>query len=60
MMMIFEGFKYTFENQAAPIPMLRNQALDIANSIVPLKHTIMRHAMGLAGDLPEFAKANIA
>ena len=56
MMMTVEGFKYAFENQASLIPMLRNKALDFANSIVPLKHTIMRHAMGLSGDLPELAK----
>ena len=60
MMMIFEGFKYAFENQSSPLPLLRNQALDVANSIVPLKHTIMRHAMGLAGDLPDLAKGNFA
>ena len=60
MMMIFEGFKYAFENQSSPLPQVRNQALDLANSIVPLKHTIMRHAMGLAGDLPELAKRKVA
>ncbi len=58
MMMTVEGFKYTFENQSSPIPVLRNRALDLANSIVPLKHIIMRHAMGLSGDLPELAKGN--
>ena len=60
MMMTVEGFKYAFENQSSPIPMLRNKALDFADSIVPLKHTIMRHAMGLSGDLPELAKGNFA
>lgn len=60
MMIVFEGFKHAFENQAAPLPRLRNRALDLANSIVPLKHTIMRHAMGLAGDLPAVARKNFA
>ena len=60
MMMTLEGFKYTFENQSGPVPVLRNRALDFANSIVPLKHTIMRHAMGLSGDLPELAKGSLA
>lgn len=59
-MMTMEGFKYIFENQSSPVPMLRNKALDFANSFIPLKHTIMRHAMGLSGDLPELARANIA
>jgi 2-polyprenylphenol 6-hydroxylase len=58
MMMTMESFKYAFENQTAPVPMLRNSALNIANSFIPLKHTIMRHAMGLAGDLPEMAKGH--
>ncbi|MFT5131697.1 MAG: 2-octaprenylphenol hydroxylase [Gammaproteobacteria bacterium] len=59
MMMTLEGFKYAFENQSTPLPMLRNKALDFANSIVPLKNTIMRHAMGLSGDLPTLAKGNL-
>ena len=60
MMMTLEGFKYTFENQSGPVPALRNRALDLANSIIPLKHTIMRHAMGLSGDLPEIARGSLA
>jgi 2-octaprenylphenol hydroxylase len=58
MMMIMEGFKYVFENQNSPLPMLRNRALDFANSCIPLKHSIMRHAMGLSGDLPLLAKSH--
>jgi 2-polyprenylphenol 6-hydroxylase len=60
MMMTMEGFKYIFENQSSPIPMLRNKALDFANSFNPLKHTIMRHAIGLSGDLPLLAKNRMA
>ncbi len=56
MMMTMDGFKYVFENQSSPMPVLRNKALDFANSFIPLKHTIMRRAMGLAGDLPTLAK----
>jgi len=59
MMMTLESFKYSFENQNSPMPILRNTALDFANSIIPLKNTIMRHAMGLAGDLPELAKTSL-
>lgn len=57
-MMILESFKYTFENQRQPVPLLRNAALDFANAVTPLKQTIMRHAMGLSGDLPEVAKSS--
>lgn len=57
MMLTLEAFKYVFENQASPLPMLRNRALSLANSLVPFKHFIMRRAMGLSGDLPELAKS---
>lgn len=60
MMMTMEGFKYIFENQSSPVPLLRNKALDFANSFIPLKHTIMRHAIGLSGDLPLLAKRQAA
>jgi 2-octaprenylphenol hydroxylase len=60
MMMTMEGFKYIFENQSSPVPMLRNKALDFANSFNPLKHIIMRHAIGLSGDLPLLAKNRMA
>jgi 2-octaprenylphenol hydroxylase len=56
MMWMMDGFKYLFENQAKPWPNLRNYGLDMVNSITPLKHIIMRRAMGLEGDLPIIAR----
>ena len=38
--------------------MVRNAGLDITDSIAPLKHWLMRQAMGLSGDLPEAARQN--
>ena len=58
MSMVMEGFKYLFEEQTPPLPMVRNAGLDITDSIAPLKHWLMRQAMGLSGDLPEAARQN--
>jgi 2-octaprenylphenol hydroxylase len=56
LMMVFEGFKYLFENQSAPVPLLRNLGLNLVDQSTCLKHLIMRRAMGLAGDLPAAAR----
>ncbi|MFQ5659056.1 MAG: UbiH/UbiF/VisC/COQ6 family ubiquinone biosynthesis hydroxylase [Gammaproteobacteria bacterium] len=56
MMVLCEGLKTLFETQTTPLPLLRNTGLDLVNSSSPVKHFIMRHAMGLAGDLPAIAR----
>jgi len=57
MMMVFEGFKYLFESQAVPVPLIRNMGLNIVDRNSLVKHFIMRRAMGLEGDLPLAARA---
>ena len=57
MMMIFEGFKYLFENQTVPVPLIRNMGLNMVDRNLTIKHMIMRRAMGLEGDLPLAARA---
>jgi len=59
MMMIMEGFKYVFENQTHPLPLLRNAGLDLVDAMAPVKHWIMKRAMGFAGDLPDSARTGI-
>ena len=54
-MMTLEGLKYLFENQALPIPPLRNAGMGLYDSIQALKNFTMRRATGLAGDLPDIA-----
>ena len=56
-MMTLEGLKYLFENQALPIPGLRNAGMELFNSFQALKNFTMRRATGLAGDLPDFVKS---
>ena len=58
MMMVFEGFKYLFENQLIPVPQLRNMGLNVVNNNSYMKHFFMRRAMGLVGDLPACARIN--
>ena len=57
-MMTLEGLKYLFENQALPIPGLRNAGMELYNSSQALKNFTMRRATGLAGDLPELVKCS--
>lgn len=56
MMMVFEGFKYLFENQMTPLPLLRNTGLNMVDQNPYIKHFIIRRAMGLEGDLPVAAR----
>jgi 2-octaprenylphenol hydroxylase len=56
MMMAMEGFKYLFENKTTTLSWLRNAGMDMFDSIKPIKHGVMKHAMGLAGDLPVIAR----
>ncbi len=58
MMNVFTGFKILFEQQDFPIPMIRNTGLKLLNRANPLKHWIMKRAMGLTGDLPELLKTH--
>lgn len=59
MMMIFEGFKYLFENQINPVPQIRNMGLNLVDRKSFIKQFIMRRAMGLEGDLPAAARAEV-
>jgi hypothetical protein len=40
----------------ASVRHLRNIGLDVTDMLTPVKYSIMRHAMGLSGDLPSFAR----
>lgn len=58
MMMAMEGFKYLFESKSSAVSWLRNVGMDLFDSVKPIKHGIMKRAMGLTGDLPELARKN--
>lgn len=56
MMHSMSGLKKLFSNEQMQLSFLRNAGLKMVNQFSPLKNKVMRHAMGLEGDLPEIAK----
>jgi 2-octaprenylphenol hydroxylase len=59
MMYIMDGFKHLFENQTQSVQWLRNFGLDMVDSLPLAKHAIMKRAMGLKGNLPDFARSQL-
>ena len=56
MISVLDGFYHAFKPQPAPIRKVRSAAMNMANTVTPLKHLMMRYAMGTVGDLPALAK----
>ncbi|MEQ1528313.1 MAG: UbiH/UbiF/VisC/COQ6 family ubiquinone biosynthesis hydroxylase [Methylococcales bacterium] len=56
MMTAMDVFYRVFSNDVLPIKFLRNLGLGLAERILPAKNKVMRHAMGLEGNLPKLAK----
>lgn len=56
MMASMSGFKNLFSNEQTELSFIRNAGLNFVNSMGPVKNKLMRHALGLEGDLPEMAK----
>ncbi|MDE2345555.1 MAG: UbiH/UbiF/VisC/COQ6 family ubiquinone biosynthesis hydroxylase [Gammaproteobacteria bacterium] len=50
MITALDGFKRLFSNEFAPLVMLRNAGLCAVDRFTPLKHALMRRAMGLGAD----------
>jgi len=47
MMATMEGFKRLFESRSAPLRLLRNDGMKLANHLGPVKNQLVRRAMGL-------------
>jgi 2-octaprenylphenol hydroxylase len=56
MIAALEGIKRLFATNVPPLRWARNQGLALTDRAWPVKNTIMRHAMGMAGDLPKRAQ----
>ncbi len=56
MMYSMSGFKNLFSNEQTELSFVRNAGLNLVNGLGPVKNKLMRHALGLEGDLPEMAK----
>ena len=55
-MAAMDGFKRLFSNDIAPLSLLRRAGLNIADASGPVKHMMVKRAMGLSGDLPRLSK----
>ncbi len=51
-----DGFKRLFCNTHKPLISLRNSGLSLTNKLSPIKHSIIRQAMGLTSDSPELTR----
>lgn len=58
MMSAMHGINRLFSNANPALGRLRSTGLDLVNRTGPLRNYLMRHAMGLEGDLPALARAN--
>ena len=57
MMAAMEGFQRLFQADPLPLRLLRNVGLDLVDGQAEAKALFVRQALGLAGDLPELARA---
>lgn len=51
------GLNRLFSNDSAWLGAARRAGLAVANGVGPVRHFFMRHALGVAGDLPAIARA---
>ncbi|MEE9354717.1 MAG: UbiH/UbiF/VisC/COQ6 family ubiquinone biosynthesis hydroxylase, partial [Methylococcaceae bacterium] len=56
MMTSMDLFYRVFSNTIFPVQLLRNVGLGLAQRLTPAKNKVMRHAMGLEGNLPKLAR----
>lgn len=56
MMAAMDGFKRLFSNDIMPLRLLRKAGLNLADASGPVKHMIVKRAMGLTGDLPRLSR----
>jgi 2-octaprenylphenol hydroxylase len=57
MMSAMDGINAVFSNASAPLRGVRILGLGMVNRTAMVRHLLMRHAMGLGGDLPSLARA---
>jgi len=56
MLALTDALNRLFSNDIGPVRLARDLGLAAVNRMPPLKKFFMRHAMGLAGDLPRLMK----
>ena len=60
MMAAMDGLNRLFSNADPALGWVRNLGLSLAGRVTPGRHLLMRHAMGLSGDLPARAREDRA
>jgi 2-polyprenyl-6-methoxyphenol hydroxylase-like FAD-dependent oxidoreductase len=56
MMSAMDGLNRLFSNADPALGWIRNLGLSLVGRVGPGRHFLMRHAMGLSGDLPARAR----
>ena len=56
MMIVTDALNRLFSNAIPPLRLVRGVGLALVDRAPPLKKVLMRHAMGLAGDLPRLLR----
>ena len=56
MLAVTDGLNRLFSNDFGPLRVARDVGLAMVNQAPPLKRVLMRHAMGLVGDLPRLVQ----
>ena len=56
MLAVTDGLNRLFSNDIGPLRLARDVGLAVVNQAPPLKRVLMRHAMGLVGDLPRLVR----
>ena len=56
MLAMTDGLNRLFSNNIRPLRLVRDLGMAAVNAMPPLKKFFMRHAMGLAGDLPRLMR----
>jgi 2-octaprenylphenol hydroxylase len=56
MLNALDGLNRLFSNDSTWLGVARRAGLAVANGVEPVRHFFMRHALGVAGDLPAIAR----
>ena len=56
MIAVTDSLNRLFSNDVAPVRLARDAGLAVVNQLPPLKRVLMKHAMGLIGDLPRLTR----
>jgi len=60
MMSAMDGINALFSNATTPLQAVRIMGLGMVNRTAVVRHLLMRHAMGLSGDLPDLARQPVS